>query len=139
MRETHVAAGRCAGALVLSLGLLAPSAVAQSGGSGGGGGMYVATPKVSKVSCVRRCASRSRAQGGSTVKLTGSGLASAAKVVFNGSYGRGDDQSVPVRPRSDAATCPAPTAPRRSPPHSWRSLRVRRPRPWVARSSPMYR
>jgi murein DD-endopeptidase MepM/ murein hydrolase activator NlpD len=103
VRETHVAAGRCAGALVLSLSLLAPSAVAQSGGSGGGGGMYVATPKVSKVSCVRRCASRSRAQGGSTVKLTGSGLASAAKVVFNGSYGRGDDQSVLVRPRSDAA------------------------------------
>ncbi len=87
MRETHVAAGRCAGALVLSMGLLAPAAVAQSGGSGGGGGMYVATPKVSKVSCVRRCASRSRAQGGSTLKLTGSGLGSAAKVVFNGSYG----------------------------------------------------
>ena len=98
MRDTHLAAGRYAVALVLSLGLLAPTAAAQSGG---GGGMYVATPKVSKVTCVRGCASRSRAQGGSTVKLTGSGLGSAAKVVFNGSYGRGDDQSAAVRPRSD--------------------------------------
>ena len=102
MRETHLAAGRCAGALALTLGLLAPGAAAQSTG-GGGGGIYVATPKVSKVTCVRRCASKSRAQGGSTIKLTGSGLASAAKVIFNGSYGRGDDQSVPVRSRSDSA------------------------------------
>jgi murein DD-endopeptidase MepM/ murein hydrolase activator NlpD len=100
VRETHLAAGRCAGALALSLGLLAPGAAAQSGG--GGGGIYAATPKVSKVTCMRRCASKSRAQGGSTIKLAGSGLASAAKVVFNGSYGRGDDQSVSVRSRSDS-------------------------------------
>ena len=96
MRETHLAAGRCAGALALSLGLLAPGAAAQSGG--GGGGMYVATPKVSKVSCLRRCASKTRAQGGSTLKLVGSGLSTVAKVIFNGSYGRGDDQAVSVRP-----------------------------------------
>jgi murein DD-endopeptidase MepM/ murein hydrolase activator NlpD len=63
----------------------------------------VATPKVSKVTCVRRCASKARSQGGSTIKLLGSGLASAAKVVFNGSYGRADDQSVPVRSSSDSA------------------------------------
>jgi murein DD-endopeptidase MepM/ murein hydrolase activator NlpD len=99
VRETHLAAGRCAGALVLSLGLLAPGAAAQSGG---GGGMYVATPKVSKVTCARRCAPRSRAQGGSTIKLVGSGLASAAKVIFIGSYGRRDDQEVPVRSQSDS-------------------------------------
>jgi murein DD-endopeptidase MepM/ murein hydrolase activator NlpD len=65
--------------------------------------MYVATPKVSKVSCVRRCASKARAQGGSTVKLIGSGLSSVAKVIFNGSYGRSDDQPVAVRSRSDTA------------------------------------
>jgi murein DD-endopeptidase MepM/ murein hydrolase activator NlpD len=100
VRETHVAAGRCAGALALSLGLLAPGAAAQTTG-GGGGGVYVATPKVTKVTCVRRCASKSRAQGGSTVKLTGSSLATVATVVFNGSYGRGDDLEVSVRPRSD--------------------------------------
>jgi murein DD-endopeptidase MepM/ murein hydrolase activator NlpD len=101
VRETHLAAGRCAGALCLSLGLLAPGAAAQS--TGGGGGMYVATPKVSKVTCVRRCASKSRAQGGSTIKLTGSGLSSVAKVLFNGSYGHGDDQKVAVRSRSDSS------------------------------------
>jgi hypothetical protein len=100
VRETHLAAGRCAGALALSLGLLAPGAAAQTTG-GGGGGVYVATPKVTKVTCVRRCAPKKRAQGGSTVKLSGSALSSATEVVFNGSYGRGDDVEVPVRPRSD--------------------------------------
>jgi murein DD-endopeptidase MepM/ murein hydrolase activator NlpD len=98
VRETHLAAARCAGALALTLGLVAPGgAAAQSGG----GGMYVATPKVSKVSCVRRCASKARAQGGSTIKLVGSGLGSVAKVVFNGSYGRSDDQAVTLRSHSD--------------------------------------
>ncbi|MBA3262098.1 MAG: M23 family metallopeptidase [Thermoleophilaceae bacterium] len=101
MRETHLAAGRCASALALSLGFLAPVAAAQSTG-GGGGGVYVATPKISTVTCVRSCASKARAQGGSTIKLAGSGLASAAKVIFNGSYGHGDDLSVPVRPGSDS-------------------------------------
>jgi murein DD-endopeptidase MepM/ murein hydrolase activator NlpD len=94
--------GRCAGALALSLGLLAPGAAAQTTG-GGGGGVYLATPKVSKVSCVRRCASKARAQGGSIIKLTGSGLGTAAKVVFNGSYGRRDDLAAAVRPSSDTA------------------------------------
>ena len=101
MRETHLAAGRCAGALCLSLGLLAPVATAQS--TGGGGGTYVATPKVSKVTCVRRCASKARAQSGSTIKIAGSGLASVATVRFDGSYGRGDDQSVSVRSHSDTS------------------------------------
>jgi murein DD-endopeptidase MepM/ murein hydrolase activator NlpD len=80
---------------------LAPVAAAQSTG-GGGGGVYVATPKVSKVTCMRRCASKSRAQGGSTIKVAGSGLASVAKVLFNGSYGHGDDQTVSVRSHSDS-------------------------------------
>jgi hypothetical protein len=65
--------------------------------------MYVATPKVAKVACVRHCASRSRAQGGSTIKLTGSGLSTVSKVVFGGSFGRGDDVSVKVRRPSDTA------------------------------------
>jgi murein DD-endopeptidase MepM/ murein hydrolase activator NlpD len=100
VRETHVAAGRCAGVLAASLGVLAPVATAQAP-SPSGGGLYVATPKIAKVSCVRRCAPRSRAQGGSTVKLTGSGLSTAAKVIFGGSYGGGDDLAVKVRSRSD--------------------------------------
>ena len=86
---------------MLALSVLAPGAAAQS--TGGGGGMYVAIPKVSKVKCVRRCASRSRAQGGSTIKIAGSGLSSVKEVVFNGSYGHRDDLSVRARSRSDSA------------------------------------
>jgi hypothetical protein len=104
VRETHVAAGRCAAVLAASLGALAPVAAAQAPSpGGGGGGLYVATPKVTKVSCVRRCASKSRAQGGSTIKLTGSELSTAAQVIFGGSYGSADDLAVKVRPRSDTA------------------------------------
>jgi murein DD-endopeptidase MepM/ murein hydrolase activator NlpD len=101
LRDTHLAAGRCAGALALCLGVLAPGAAAQTAGTGGGGGVYVAKPKITKVSCLRRCATRGRAQGGSTLKVTGSALASATEVVFLGSYGDGDDVTVPVRPGSD--------------------------------------
>jgi murein DD-endopeptidase MepM/ murein hydrolase activator NlpD len=96
VRDTHVAAGL----LAASLGVLAPTAAAQAP-SDGGGGLYIATPKITKVTCVRRCASRSRAQGGSTIKLTGTGLSTAAKVIFGGSYGKDDDSTVKVRPRSD--------------------------------------
>jgi murein DD-endopeptidase MepM/ murein hydrolase activator NlpD len=101
LSDTHVVAGRCLCAAVLSLCVLAPGAAAQSGG-GGGGGVYVAKPKVAKVSCLRKCASHRRAQGGSTLKIVGSGLAAATEVVFQGSFGEGDDVSVPVRPGSDA-------------------------------------
>jgi len=101
VRETHLAAGRCAAVLAASLGALAPAAAAQE--PGGGGGYYVATPKVTKVTCVRRCASKTRAQGGSTIKLTGRSLSTSAKVLFAGSYGKDDDQTVKVRPHSDTA------------------------------------
>jgi murein DD-endopeptidase MepM/ murein hydrolase activator NlpD len=97
LRDTHLAAGRCAGALALCLGAIAPGAAAQTSG----GGVYVAQPKVVKVSCVSRCASRGRAQGGSTLTIRGTGLGSAEQVVFHGSYGKGDDLSTPVRPGSD--------------------------------------
>jgi hypothetical protein len=98
LRDTHLAAGRCAGALALCLGVIAPGAAAQTSG---GGGLYVAQPKVVKVSCLSRCASKRRAQGGSTLKITGSGLASAEKVIFHGSYGKGDHLSTPVRAGRD--------------------------------------
>src|SRR5918996_884966 len=74
-----------------------PTAAAQTSG----GGTYVAQPKVAKVSCVSRCATKHRAQGGSTLTIRGSGLASAEEVVFHGSYGERDDVSTPVRPDSD--------------------------------------
>jgi murein DD-endopeptidase MepM/ murein hydrolase activator NlpD len=98
LRDIHLAAGRCAGALVICLGAFAPGAAAQTTG---GGGMYVAQPKVAKVSCVSRCASKRRAQGGSMLKIRGSGLGSAQELVFHGSYGSRDDLTVPARPRGD--------------------------------------
>jgi murein DD-endopeptidase MepM/ murein hydrolase activator NlpD len=100
LREIHLAAGRCIGVLVLCLGAYAPAAVAQTSG-GGGGGVYLTHPEVAKVSCVSRCATRKRAQGGSSLRITGTGLASASKVVFHGSYGKRDDVFTPVRAGSD--------------------------------------
>jgi hypothetical protein len=97
LRDIHLAAGRCAGALALCLGAFAPAAAAQISG----GGVYVAHPKVAKVSCKSRCASQQRAQGGSTLTIRGTGLGAADEVVFHGSFGKGDDVSTPVRPSSD--------------------------------------
>ena len=100
MRDTHRVAGRCLGALALAACASTPSAAAQGTGSGGGG-VYVSKPKVTKVSCVRRCATHKRAQGGSVLKIIGSGLASADEVVFHGSLGKGDDVTVHVNSGSD--------------------------------------
>jgi murein DD-endopeptidase MepM/ murein hydrolase activator NlpD len=86
-------------AIVLCLGASAPVAAAQTSG---GGGRFVAQPKVLKVSCVSKCATKKRARGGSSLKISGSGLASAAKVVFHGSYGKRDDVTTPVRPGNDS-------------------------------------
>jgi murein DD-endopeptidase MepM/ murein hydrolase activator NlpD len=62
---------------------------------------YVATPKIAKVSCLRKCASRKRAQAGSTLRITGSDLAGVREVTFHGSYGASDDVEVWVRPGSE--------------------------------------
>jgi murein DD-endopeptidase MepM/ murein hydrolase activator NlpD len=76
----------------------APAAAAQSSG---GGTVYVATPKVSKVTCLRRCGSKQRARGGSVLKVTGTALGSVTQVTYLGSHGSGDDATVKVRPGSD--------------------------------------
>jgi murein DD-endopeptidase MepM/ murein hydrolase activator NlpD len=99
LRDIHRVAGRCLGTLALSACAFAPGAAAQTDGSGGG--VYLAKPEVEEVKCVSRCASHHRAQGGSTLKLTGTGLASADEVVFHGSFGRGDDQAVALSSGSD--------------------------------------
>jgi murein DD-endopeptidase MepM/ murein hydrolase activator NlpD len=99
LRDIHLAAGRCVSVLVLCLGAFAPAAAAQT--SGGGGGVFVSQPKVLEVSCVSRCATKKRAQRGSSLKISGSGLASAAKLLFHGSYGKRDDVTTPVRPAGD--------------------------------------
>ncbi len=75
---------------------MSPAAAAQSGG--GGGATYIAKPALTKVSCIRRCASHKRAQGASTLRLSGTALGDVARIVFTGSYGRSDDTSAPVRP-----------------------------------------
>jgi murein DD-endopeptidase MepM/ murein hydrolase activator NlpD len=96
--------GRCLGAIAFCSCAFAPSAAAQttdSGGGSGGGGVYLATPKVVEVDCVRKCASHRRAQGGSMIKITGTGLASVDEVVFHGSFGEGDDLTAPVASGSD--------------------------------------
>jgi murein DD-endopeptidase MepM/ murein hydrolase activator NlpD len=84
---------------VICLGAFAPAAAAQTSG---GGGTFVSQPEVVKVTCATKCASKKRAQGGSSVRIQGSGLAAASQVVFHGSYGKRDDVSTPVRPASDS-------------------------------------
>jgi murein DD-endopeptidase MepM/ murein hydrolase activator NlpD len=86
---------------VLCAAVAAPAvASAQSGGSGGGG-IYVATPKVSKVTCLRKCASKHRARGGSLLKVVGTELAGVNALTYLGSYGSGDDLTVKVRAGSN--------------------------------------
>ena len=98
MRDTRLPAKRGACALILCALAAAPAA---SGQSSGGGGVYVATPKVSKVTCLRKCASKQRARGGSVLKIVGTELAGVNALTYLGSYGSGDDATVKVRAGSD--------------------------------------
>ena len=75
---------------------LAPAAAAAPGTAAGGGAMYLAKPKVTKVSCLRDCGSRKRAQAGSTLRLRGTSLAGASEVHFLGSVGSPDNAEVAV-------------------------------------------
>ena len=63
--------------------------------------MYMATPKVSKVTCLRKCASQRRARGGSVVKVVGTELAGVNQLTYLGSQGSGDDLTVKVRAGSN--------------------------------------
>ena len=98
MRDTRLPGKRGACALFLCALVAAPAAAAQSSG---GGTAYVATPKVTKVTCLRNCASKQRARGGSVLKVAGTALASVTQVTYLGSYGSGDNLSVKVRAGSD--------------------------------------
>src|SRR4051812_41810218 len=82
-------------ALCACVAVAAPVSAAAE--SGGGGAMYVAKPKITKVKCIRRCASHKRARGGSTMRLTGTDLGGVRFMTFHGTYGRGDDITVRVR------------------------------------------
>jgi murein DD-endopeptidase MepM/ murein hydrolase activator NlpD len=101
LRDSRVRGGLRAsafGACALVASSIAGSA--QAAGSGGGA-VYVAKPEVAKVSCLRQCASRRRARGGSTLKISGRSLGSVARVAFHGSYGGADDAEVRVRAGSE--------------------------------------
>jgi murein DD-endopeptidase MepM/ murein hydrolase activator NlpD len=94
------ARGACA--LIACAIVAAPvAASAQSTGGAGGGSMYVATPKVAKVTCLRKCATQKRARGGSVLKIVGTELGGVNQLTFLGSYGSGDDVAVKVRAGSD--------------------------------------
>jgi Peptidase family M23 len=101
LRESRVPAGRLTYALAVGMLALASPAAGQSAGEAAGGGVYVAKPTVAKVVCLRRCASRKRAQAESTLKITGTGLLTVTGVVFQGGWGSGDDAQVAVRSGSD--------------------------------------
>ena len=101
MRDIHVSAGLSLGAFALGLLAVAPAASAVPSSSGGGM-TYVAKPKVTKVSCIRDCASRKRARAGSTLRVRGSGLSGASEVVFLGSVGTPDNAEADVSPASDS-------------------------------------
>jgi murein DD-endopeptidase MepM/ murein hydrolase activator NlpD len=98
LRDTRLPAKRGACALILFGLVAAPAASAQSSG---GGTVYVATPKVSKVTCLRKCANKNRARGGSVLKIVGASLGGVNTVTYLGSYGSGDDAAVKVRAGSD--------------------------------------
>jgi murein DD-endopeptidase MepM/ murein hydrolase activator NlpD len=95
-----------------ALAVLAPPALAGNGGVG-----YTATPKVTRIKCLRSCASRGRTRQGGVIRLLGSGLSGVTQVTFMGGRGRADDVKVKVRPRSDR----------------WLRIRV----PWGADSGPL--
>jgi murein DD-endopeptidase MepM/ murein hydrolase activator NlpD len=79
------------------LSLVAVGAAAGGAAAQGGGAVFVGKPEVDRVSCLRRCASRDRARGGSTVKIAGHELDDVTRVVFMGTTGRADDQEARVR------------------------------------------
>jgi hypothetical protein len=101
LRDIDRVARRCLGVLALSTYALAPAAAAQTSG-GGGGGVYVAQPKITKVTCVSKCATHKRARGGSKLNVTGTGLGSADELVFHGSFGKDDDLAASVHAGSDS-------------------------------------
>ena len=78
-----------------------PGAEAKGKPADDGGAVFVAQPKIAKVACLRGCASRRRAQGGATLRITGSNLEDVHELTFHGSSGAADD--LPTRVRSGSS------------------------------------
>jgi murein DD-endopeptidase MepM/ murein hydrolase activator NlpD len=76
--------------------------VAAAPASAGNGGVgFTPTPKVTRVKCVKLCASHGRARQTGSVRIVGSGLSGVGTVTFLGISGKSDDVSVTVHPTSD--------------------------------------
>jgi murein DD-endopeptidase MepM/ murein hydrolase activator NlpD len=100
LRDSRLPAKRGACALILCAAVTTPQPASAQ--DSGGGSFYVATPKVTKVTCLRKCASKKRARGGSVIKVAGSELAGVNQLTYMGSYGSGDDVTVRVRAGSNS-------------------------------------
>ena len=70
--------------------------------AGNGGVSFTPTPQVTKVRCVRVCASRGRVRQTGRIQLRGSGLSGVVKVTFLGARGKSDDVTVKVHPAGDS-------------------------------------
>jgi murein DD-endopeptidase MepM/ murein hydrolase activator NlpD len=92
-RATYVLA-----AIAAALFAAPAAAAAGPSTSSAGGVVFVETPAIGKVACVKRCASRKRLQGGSTIRISGSSLSQVSTAIFHGSAGRRDDVRATVRP-----------------------------------------
>jgi len=85
-RATYAALAICA-----ALAAPATASAAATDKSSAGGVVFVETPRIGKVVCVKRCAAGKRVQGGSLVRLSGRSLGDVSAAVFHGSDGDADD------------------------------------------------
>jgi murein DD-endopeptidase MepM/ murein hydrolase activator NlpD len=90
-----------AGAAALAVLPLAATAPAAETNASGGGRAYVGKPEIKQVACASGCERGGRVRNGGSVRLKGSRLSYASKIVFLGGRGRADDVAVGVDPASD--------------------------------------
>jgi len=89
-----------AGALAATFVGVSETATADSGGVSAGGVVFVETPEIRKVACLRRCAAKRRVQAGSTLRISGRSLLQVTQAVFHGGAGAGDDVAAKALPRN---------------------------------------
>ena len=94
-------AGRATYVLIAVAALLATAPATVAAGSGStsssGGVVFVETPRIAKIACVKRCAAHKRLQGGSTARISGRSLDQVTTAVFLGSVGESDDVRAKVK------------------------------------------
>ena len=105
-RKSQTLSYAFAAALALAA-FAAPGANAASGGSS-----FVVVPKIKAVTCVKNCQGKGKAKrirGGSTIRIQGSDLAAATKIVFIGARGSSDDTAAtPLAASSKKLTVKVP-------------------------------